>query len=108
MTPISLGMNGRLNPPARRPLRTDRREAHYGLYALRAHCLASSLDQVGPFAKNVTDAAMLLEVVAGHDEKDSTSLPEPSPSLVAHVEDGVAGKRIGWFAISWTEPTRTS
>jgi aspartyl-tRNA(Asn)/glutamyl-tRNA(Gln) amidotransferase subunit A len=38
---------------------------------------------------------MLLEAIAGHDEMDSTSLPEPSPSLVAHVDDGVAGKRIG-------------
>jgi len=34
-------------------------------------------------------------VIAGHDPLDSTSLPEPSPSLVAHVEDGVAGKRVG-------------
>jgi aspartyl-tRNA(Asn)/glutamyl-tRNA(Gln) amidotransferase subunit A len=37
----------------------------------------------------------LLEVIAGHDPWDSTSLPEPSPALVGHVNDGVAGKRIG-------------
>jgi aspartyl-tRNA(Asn)/glutamyl-tRNA(Gln) amidotransferase subunit A len=37
---------------------------------------------------------MLLEAIAGHDELDSTSLNEPSPSLVSHVEDGVVGKRI--------------
>src|ERR1035438_4401297 len=64
--------------------------SRYGLIAF-----ASSLDQIGPLTKTVTDAAMALEVVAGHDPLDSTSLPEPSPSLVAHVEDGVAGKRIG-------------
>ena len=64
--------------------------SRYGLIAF-----ASSLDQIGPLTKTVTDAAMALEVIAGHDPLDSTSLPEPSPSLVAHVEDGVAGKRVG-------------
>jgi aspartyl-tRNA(Asn)/glutamyl-tRNA(Gln) amidotransferase subunit A len=56
---------------------------------------ASSLDQIGPFAANVTDAALLLEVIAGHDPRDSTSLPEASPSLVAGINDGVTGKRVG-------------
>jgi aspartyl-tRNA(Asn)/glutamyl-tRNA(Gln) amidotransferase subunit A len=64
--------------------------SRYGLIAF-----ASSLDQVGPLSKTVTDSALLLEVLAGHDPKDSTSLPEAAPSLVAHVDDGVAGKRIG-------------
>jgi aspartyl-tRNA(Asn)/glutamyl-tRNA(Gln) amidotransferase subunit A len=64
--------------------------SRYGLVAF-----ASSLDQIGPFAKNVLDAATVLEVIAGHDVMDSTSLPEPSPSLVAHLDDGVAGKRVG-------------
>jgi aspartyl-tRNA(Asn)/glutamyl-tRNA(Gln) amidotransferase subunit A len=64
--------------------------SRYGLIAF-----ASSLDQVGPFSKTVTDSALVLEVLAGHDPKDSTSLPEATPSLVAHVNDGVAGKRIG-------------
>jgi len=64
--------------------------SRYGLIAF-----ASSLDQIGPFAKNVTDAAIVLEVIAGYDEMDSTSLREPAPSLAAHVNDGVAGKRIG-------------
>jgi aspartyl-tRNA(Asn)/glutamyl-tRNA(Gln) amidotransferase subunit A len=64
--------------------------SRYGLVAF-----ASSLDQIGPFSKTVMDSAVLLEVLAGHDPRDSTSLPEPSPSLVAHVNDGVAGKRIG-------------
>lgn len=64
--------------------------SRYGLVAF-----ASSLDQIGPFSRTVTDSALLLEVLAGHDPMDSTSLPEPAPSLVAHVNDGVAGRRIG-------------
>ena len=64
--------------------------SRYGLIAF-----ASSLDQVGPFSRTVEDSALLLEVLAGHDPLDSTSQPEPAPSLVAHVNDGVAGKRIG-------------
>jgi aspartyl-tRNA(Asn)/glutamyl-tRNA(Gln) amidotransferase subunit A len=63
--------------------------SRYGLVAF-----ASSLDQIGPFASNVADAATLLEAVAGHDARDATSLPEPAPSLVAHVEDGVKGRRV--------------
>jgi len=65
--------------------------SRYGLIAF-----ASSLDQIGPFAHSVTDAALLLEAISGHDPLDSTSLPEPAPSLVAHVNDGVAGKRVAW------------
>ncbi|MGA7834159.1 MAG: Asp-tRNA(Asn)/Glu-tRNA(Gln) amidotransferase subunit GatA [Acidimicrobiales bacterium] len=64
--------------------------SRYGLIAF-----ASSLDQVGPFARNVTDAALVLEVIAGHDHRDSTSLPEAAPSLVASINDGVAGQRVG-------------
>lgn len=64
--------------------------SRYGLIAF-----ASSLDQVGPFATTVSDAALVLEVLAGHDPRDSTSLPDASPVLVAHVDDGVAGLRVG-------------
>jgi aspartyl-tRNA(Asn)/glutamyl-tRNA(Gln) amidotransferase subunit A len=64
--------------------------SRYGLIAF-----ASSLDQIGPLAKSAADAALLLEVIAGHDPMDSTSLPEPAPSLLAHLDDGVAGKRVG-------------
>ncbi len=64
--------------------------SRYGMIAF-----SSSLDQIGPFSSTVADSALLLEVIAGHDPLDSTSLPESSPSLLAHVDDGVAGKRIG-------------
>jgi aspartyl-tRNA(Asn)/glutamyl-tRNA(Gln) amidotransferase subunit A len=63
--------------------------SRYGLIAF-----ASSLDQIGPFSRTVADAATVLEVIAGHDPLDSTSLPEPAPRLVQHLDDGVAGKRI--------------
>jgi aspartyl-tRNA(Asn)/glutamyl-tRNA(Gln) amidotransferase subunit A len=64
--------------------------SRYGLIAF-----SSSLDQIGPFATTVADAALLLEVIAGHDPLDTTSLLEPAPSLVAHVHDGVVGQRVG-------------
>jgi aspartyl-tRNA(Asn)/glutamyl-tRNA(Gln) amidotransferase subunit A len=97
MTPLAIGSDtgGSIRQPAAlcgivgvKP--TYGLVSRYGLIAF-----SSSLDQIGPFAKTVTDAATLLEVLAGHDPMDSTSLPEPPPSLVAHLNDGVAGKRIG-------------
>lgn len=56
---------------------------------------ASSLDQIGPFSHNVADAALLLEVIAGHDPLDSTSIPQPAPKLQASLTQGVKGMRIG-------------
>jgi aspartyl-tRNA(Asn)/glutamyl-tRNA(Gln) amidotransferase subunit A len=97
MTPLALGSDtgGSIRQPAAlcglvglKP--TYGLVSRYGLIAF-----SSSLDQIGPLAKNVADAALLLEVIAGHDPLDSTSLPEPAPSLVAHLNDGVAGKRVG-------------
>ena len=64
--------------------------SRYGLVAF-----ASSLDQIGPFAATIEDAAILLEVVAGHDHMDSTSVDAPAPSLLAAVKEGVEGLRIG-------------
>jgi aspartyl-tRNA(Asn)/glutamyl-tRNA(Gln) amidotransferase subunit A len=64
--------------------------SRYGLVAF-----ASSLDQIGPFATSVADAALLLEVIAGHDPADSTSIDAPAPRLTDALSDGVAGLRVG-------------
>src|SRR6201996_7130060 len=56
---------------------------------------ASSLDQAGPIAKTVEDAALLLRSMSGHDPKDSTSLPDAVPDFAAAVERGVKGLTIG-------------
>ena len=64
--------------------------SRYGLVAF-----ASSLDQIGPFARTVSDAALLLEAIGGHDPRDSTSIPEPAASLTEVLDRGVEGLRIG-------------
>jgi aspartyl-tRNA(Asn)/glutamyl-tRNA(Gln) amidotransferase subunit A len=65
--------------------------SRYGLIAL-----GSSLDQIGPVARNVQDAALLHDVIAGHDERDSTSLPEDLGSMVAAATNGsLAGVKVG-------------
>ncbi|WP_334143913.1 Asp-tRNA(Asn)/Glu-tRNA(Gln) amidotransferase subunit GatA [Rhabdothermincola sp.] len=64
--------------------------SRYGLVAF-----ASSLDQIGPLTTTVADAALVLEVIAGHDPRDSTSIPEPVPALSAVLDHGVEGLRIG-------------
>jgi aspartyl-tRNA(Asn)/glutamyl-tRNA(Gln) amidotransferase subunit A len=66
------------------------RVSRYGLVAF-----ASSLDQVGPFAKNVRDAALLLQAVAGHDPHDATSVEVPVPDYVAALGQSVKGLRAG-------------
>ena len=58
----------------------------------------SSLDQIGPFTSTVADAALLMEVIAGHDPLDSTSLPQPAPQLMNVLAQGVKGLRIGRVA----------
>ncbi|GAB4531888.1 MAG: Asp-tRNA(Asn)/Glu-tRNA(Gln) amidotransferase subunit GatA [Anaerolineae bacterium] len=64
-------------------------------YGLVAH--GSSLDQIGPLARTVEDAAILLGCVAGHDPLDSTSLDVPVPDYVSQLEssDGLVGMRVG-------------
>ena len=56
---------------------------------------ASSLDQAGPFARTVKDAAALIEIVAGGDRYDSTCLPEDPPDLLSGIDRGIDGMRIG-------------
>ena len=66
------------------------RISRYGLIAF-----ASSLDQIGPLATNVGDAAILLGAVSGHDPRDSTSANEPVPDYTENLENGVNGLKIG-------------
>ena len=67
--------------------------SRYGLIAF-----ASSLDQIGPLATTVADAAACLEAIAGHDPMDATSLDEPAPRVVAALDRGVDGARVGLVA----------
>jgi len=66
------------------------RVSRYGLVAF-----ASSLDHIGPFARNVRDAATLLEVIAGRDEMDSTSASAPVPNYSAAMTGDLKGVKIG-------------
>ena len=66
------------------------RVSRYGLIAF-----ASSLDQVGPFTHDVTDAALLMEIISGHDPADSTCVDLPVPPYTKTLNDPVKGLTIG-------------
>ena len=66
------------------------RVSRYGLVAF-----ASSLDQIGPFARTAADCAEVLDAISGHDPRDSTSLPEPATRCVEALDGDVSGLRIG-------------
>ena len=66
------------------------RVSRYGLIAF-----ASSLDQIGPMTRDVVDAALLLQSIAGHDPRDSTSSMRPVPDYLSTLPKGVKGMRLG-------------
>ena len=67
------------------------RNSRYGLVAF-----ASSLDQVGVFARNVSDAASVLSVIAGRDERDATTADVPVPDYSASLTSDIKGARVGF------------
>jgi aspartyl-tRNA(Asn)/glutamyl-tRNA(Gln) amidotransferase subunit A len=96
-TPLSIGTDtgGSIRQPAGlcgivglKP--TYGRVSRFGLVAF-----ASSLDQVGPFATTTEDAALLLETIAGHDPRDSTSIDRPTPRYSESINKPLAGLKLG-------------
>lgn len=97
MAPLAVGTDtgGSIRQPAGmcgivglRP--TYGRVSRYGLVAF-----ASSLDQAGPLANDVSGAALLLEAIAGHDSRDSTSVDRPVPPYSRTVEEPLSGLKVG-------------
>lgn len=97
IAPLSLGTDtgGSIRQPASlcgivgiKP--TYGRVSRYGVVAY-----ASSLDQVGPFATTVRDAALITQVLSGKDPQDSTSVEDKVPDFVAACDRGIKGLRIG-------------
>ena len=66
------------------------RVSRYGLVAY-----ASSLDQIGPLARDAADCALILQAIAGHDPRDATSLPDAVPDYTAALAGDIAGLRLG-------------
>ena len=66
------------------------RVSRYGLVAF-----ASSLDQIGPLTKDVTDCALVMNAISGYDERDSTSVPEPVPDFTACLTGNIKGMKLG-------------
>jgi len=109
MAPLALGSDtgGSIRQPAAlcgilgfKP--TYGRVSRFGLIAF-----ASSLDQIGPFATTAKDAALLLQVIAGQDDRDSTSVNQSVPDYVTGLEKSLKGLRIGLpkeYFISGTDP----
>jgi aspartyl-tRNA(Asn)/glutamyl-tRNA(Gln) amidotransferase subunit A len=77
------------------------RVSRYGLVAF-----ASSLDQIGPFARNACDAALIFQAIAGPDPRDSTCAPNPVPDYTAVLNGSIKGLRIGVPEEYWVDGTQ--
>ena len=77
------------------------RVSRFGLVAF-----ASSLDQIGPFARDARDAAILLQAIAGHDERDSTCSTDSVPDYTSALSGSIKGLRIGVPEEYWVEGTQ--
>ena len=100
--PVALGSDtgGSIRQPAALTGTVGVKPTYGGVSRYGVIALASSLDQVGPVARSVADAALLHDVIAGHDPHDSTSIPDAWPSMLeaalrAGAEPDLRGVRLG-------------
>ncbi|NKB41112.1 MAG: Asp-tRNA(Asn)/Glu-tRNA(Gln) amidotransferase subunit GatA, partial [Ilumatobacter sp.] len=95
--PLSLGSDtgGSIRQPAALCGTVGVKPTYGAVSRLGLIAFGSSLDQIGPFATTVDDAALALEVISGHDPADSTSIEQLPLDLRANLQMGVAGLRVG-------------
>lgn len=98
MVPLAMGSDtgGSIRQPAAVTGTVGIKPTYGGVSRYGVVAMASSLDQPGPCARTVLDAALLHQVIGGHDEMDSTSIPESLPDIVGAARSGgMAGLRVG-------------
>ncbi|MFE9337126.1 Asp-tRNA(Asn)/Glu-tRNA(Gln) amidotransferase subunit GatA [Streptomyces sp. NPDC007063] len=98
MAPLAIGTDtgGSIRQPAAVTGTVGVKPTYGGVSRYGMIAFSSSLDQGGPCARTVLDAALLHSVIAGHDERDSTSIAQPVPDIVAAARNGSAsGMRVG-------------
>ena len=99
--PLALGTDtgGSIRQPGAFTGTVGVKPTYGGVSRFGAIAMASSLDQIGPVARTVLDAALLHEVIGGYDERDSTSIPEPTPAVVKAAREGqkmdLSGLKVG-------------
>jgi len=99
--PLALGSDtgGSIRQPAALTGTVGAKPTYGGVSRYGAIALASSLDQVGPVARDVLDTALLHDVIAGHDRHDSTSLDHDWPSMAAAAREGASGSPLSGLRI---------